>query len=456
VATIDMSRVIEHFRKTVLAGGQANLSDGQLLECFVRHRDEAAVAALVRRHGPMVWGVCRRILRSHHDAEDAFQATFLVLVRKAASVVPREMVANWLYGVAHQTALKARATTAKRHEREKQVKEIPDPGAGPEPDPWRDLQPLLDHELSGLPDKYRVAVALCDLQGKSRKEAARQLEIPEGTLSSRLTSARRLLAKRLTRHGLGISGGSLAAIVSQNAASASVPNLLLSSTIKAAISLAAGQAAAGVVSTKVAALTEGVLKAMLLAKLKTALAVVFLLAVVGSGLGLINYQLEAADRVEPKKVTKEPVAPGSDALAGLRKARVIAARRAFDKVWEQYRTGWHDEEQVYRWSVRLLEAERAATVKEADGTAALRGHLRRMKELQQWALDRPIIGPPATAAPVRLGEGKGQARLVHITDGKKGGNTVMVVEDIPRTDIAALTAFYRAEAEVWLAEAKAP
>src|SRR5271154_6627981 len=170
-----MTKVIDYIRRIVLAGGEADLTDGQLLECFVTHRDEAAVAALVRRHGPMVWSVCRRVLRSHHDIEDAFQATFLVLVRKAASISPREMVANWLYGVAHRTALKARASKAKRQAREKQVNEMPELEAATEPDFRRDLQPLLDQELSRLADKYRLVIVLCDLEGKTRKEVACQL-----------------------------------------------------------------------------------------------------------------------------------------------------------------------------------------------------------------------------------------------------------------------------------------
>src|ERR1043165_4378253 len=114
MAASQMNEVMQHLRRTVLLQDGAGLTDGQLLGCFIDHRDDSAFAALVRRHGPMVWGVCRRLLFSHQDAEDAFQATFLVLARRAASVLPKAMVANWLYGVAHQTALKARAMLAKR------------------------------------------------------------------------------------------------------------------------------------------------------------------------------------------------------------------------------------------------------------------------------------------------------------------------------------------------------
>src|SRR5215472_5358117 len=125
MATSQMSGVIQHLRRTVLLRDGAGLTDGQLLEDFLSRREEAALAALVYRHGPMVWGVCRRVLRNYHDAEDAFQATFLVLVRKASSIASPELLANWLYGVAHQTALKARATTAKRRSREGQVMKMP-------------------------------------------------------------------------------------------------------------------------------------------------------------------------------------------------------------------------------------------------------------------------------------------------------------------------------------------
>src|SRR5260221_8379742 len=184
--TSSMYSVIQHLRLTVRLQDEAGLTDAQLLEQFIEHRDEAAFAALVRRHGSMVMGVCHRVVRNHQDAEDAFQATFLVLVRKAASIASLGLLVNWLYGVAYNTALKAKASNVKRRAKEKQVTEMPDPPmAGQEL--WSDhLQALLDHELSRLPEKYRVPVILCDLEGRTRKKAAQQLGVPEGSLSSRL------------------------------------------------------------------------------------------------------------------------------------------------------------------------------------------------------------------------------------------------------------------------------
>ena len=302
MATNRTAQVIEHLRKAALLQEARGLTDGQLLGCFIDHRDEAAFAAILQRHGPMVWGVCRRLL-PHHDAEDAFQATFLVLVRKAASVRPRGMVANWLYGAAHRVALHSRRTTARRRSRERQVTPMPEPG-GAEQEPWHDLLPLLDQELARLPDKYRVAIVLCDLEGKTRKEAARQLGCPEGTLAARLARGRVLLAKGLARQGFVVFGGAVAAVLSQSAASASVPPSVVSSTIKAASVFAAGQAA-GVVPARVAALAKGALKAMLLCKLKVVAAVVAALAVVALGGGLL-YRVQ---------VTAEAAAPSPTALA---------------------------------------------------------------------------------------------------------------------------------------------
>jgi RNA polymerase sigma factor (sigma-70 family) len=293
MATSQMSEILQHLRRAVLLREGAGLTDGQLLKDYLGCRDQAALAALVHRHGPMVWGVCRRVLRNYHDAEDAFQASFLVFVRKAASIASPELLANWLYGVAHQTALNARATTAKWRARERQLTEMPEP-AVTERDLWGDLQPLLDQELRCLPEKYRVAIVLCDLEGMTRKEAARQLGVPEGTLAARLARGRVMLAKRLTRHGLAVSGGALALLLAENLAAAGVPTSVVSSTIRATSLLAAGQAAAtGAISAKVAALAQGVLQTMRLTKLKATLAVLLAVSLLAAGMGLLAQQTPA-------------------------------------------------------------------------------------------------------------------------------------------------------------------
>jgi RNA polymerase sigma factor (sigma-70 family) len=293
--------VLQHLRGLVVPEG-AGVTDGELLNAFVHQRDEAALAALVKRHGSMVWGVCRRLLRSHHDAEDAFQATFLVLVRKAAAIRDRKAVANWLYGVAHQTAVRLRALAAKRRGREHQVKDMPEPAAE-ESDRADDLRSLLDRELSCLPDKYRTLIVLCDLEGKTRKEVAGLLCCPEGTVAGRLARARSMLANRLTRHGPVITGGALAAVLAEEAA-ASAPVAVLSSTVEAVRLFAAGQAAGtGGLSVQAVALADGVLKAMLLAKLKIASVVLLAVAVVGAG-AIVLAQRVPAQR-PPDSTAKE-------------------------------------------------------------------------------------------------------------------------------------------------------
>ncbi len=301
MATSQMGGVIQYLRRVLRDG--AGLTDEQLLREYVNHRDPAALAALVQRHAPMVWGVCRRLLSNYHDAEDAFQASFLVLVRRAASIASPELLANWLYGVAHKTALKAKATVAKRNGRERQVTERPEPAVTHQ-DQWCDLQPLLDKELSRLPDKYRGVIVLCDLEGKSRKEAARHLGLPEGTVASRLMRARSMLAKRLARRGVGLSDGPLAAVLAQHAVSTNVPTSVMDSTIKAASLLAAGKVAAtGAISAKVASLAEGVLKTMFLSKLKAVVAVVLVLGFFVTGATVLTYRTVAAQSATPAPPT---------------------------------------------------------------------------------------------------------------------------------------------------------
>jgi RNA polymerase sigma factor (sigma-70 family) len=264
--------------------------DSELLTRYLASQDADAFAALVRRHGPMVLGVCRRILLHQQDAEDAFQATFLVLVRKAATIRPRSLVGNWLYGVAYQTAVRTRAVAARRRGREVLMADVPET-AGRTNEECSDVLPLLDRELRALPDKYRLPIVLCDLQGKTRKEAAGDLCWPEGTVAGRLVRGRALLQKRLARQGVTLSVGALAATLSGQAA-ACVPVPLLEATIRAASLFAAGPAA-GAISSGIAALTEGVLKIMLLNKVKSALGVLVVVAAVGLGTGGLLYQASA-------------------------------------------------------------------------------------------------------------------------------------------------------------------
>src|SRR5262245_29925568 len=249
-----MNGVVWHLRRAVLMAAGEGPTDARLLEAFLVRRDEAAFEALLRRHGPMVWGVCRRVL-GEHDAEDAFQATFLVLARKAASVRPRERVGNWLYGVAYRTAMKARAMNAKRRARERQAacrqcEQARADEAGEE------LLAHLDAELSRLPDRYREPVVLCELEGRGRREAARQLGIPAGTLPSPLATARKMLARGLGRHGTTLPAATLATLLAAKEASAGLPPALLAGTGKAATQVAVGQTlTAGAVPASVMALT---------------------------------------------------------------------------------------------------------------------------------------------------------------------------------------------------------
>src|SRR5579871_3805607 len=204
-----------------------------LLARFVERRDQEAFAELLRLYGPLVYGACRRVLGNHHDAEDAFQSTFLTLARKASSIQRREGLAAWLHRVAYHASLRAKSMNAARKKREMRMNQTPEP-AVVEKELWPELEPLLDQELNNLPLKYRLPVLLCDLFGKTHKEAALQLGCPEGTLSSRLSRARTLLATRLTRQGIVLSSATLVTLLAQNAASAAVPGIMVSSTLTAA------------------------------------------------------------------------------------------------------------------------------------------------------------------------------------------------------------------------------
>jgi cytochrome c peroxidase len=290
-----MNVAVRELQTLLTVGSLGRLSDEQLLDRFVEQREDAVFEAIVHRHGPMVWGVCRRVLRDRHDAEDAFQATFIVLARKAASIMIREKLGHWLYGVAYKTAKKAKSMRAKRRMREVQVTEVPEPiVVSDEP---RDAgAESLDRELSRLPDRYRIPVVLCGLEGRSHREAAEQLGWPIGTVSSRLSRAKLLLAKRLTRRGLSLSSGSLAVLLAQESEAAAMPARLIVSTARAASQIAAaGPVPAGLVSAEVAAMTQGVLKMMLLSKIKLATAALVLISLVVTGVSLTRLSAHAAE-----------------------------------------------------------------------------------------------------------------------------------------------------------------
>src|SRR5262245_35381863 len=306
MSTSPLNGALQHLLADLGSGGDRR-TDGELLARFLSGRDGDALAVLVRRHALMVWGVCRRLLPNHHDAEDAFQATFLVLVRKAAGV-PRQAVANWLYGVARQTAVRLRATTAKRGRREMLVMTLPEPTVAEVRD--ADWQAVLDEELGRLPDHSRCVLVLCDLEGLTRREAARQLGIPEGSVASRLARARGMLAKRLSRRGIVFPVGAVAAASSAGSALGSAPPALVASTIKAVTGVAAGQAAiAGLISARVAALTEGMVNAMAIAKVRGVLALALVVCSLVAGMTALAFGQRAEPKGESRTDEAKPSGP---------------------------------------------------------------------------------------------------------------------------------------------------
>ncbi len=302
-----LTEFLQRLRWSLRPRGTAETSDAELLRCFLENREEAAFAALVHRHGPMVLNVCRGLVQNAADAEDAFQATFLVLVRRAASIRKPQLLGNWLYGVAHRVAVRARVQAARRRIREMSEVEMiaANPCQG-----GNEWSPVLHEELKRLPEKYRAPMVLCYLQGKTNQEAADLLAWPVGTVKGRLTRARELLRKRLTRRGVMLSSGLLATALSQSASSAAVPAVLLDSTVRAAMLVAAGPMATAGVSASVAALTKGVVQTMFLTKLTTICGMVVGMGLLGTTAAVVAHQgLAAAPALGPEVVRSEPLLP---------------------------------------------------------------------------------------------------------------------------------------------------
>jgi RNA polymerase sigma factor (sigma-70 family) len=287
---------LKHLQTLYRVGAVGGLTDGQLLERFVAGHGEAAeagFAALVERHGPMVLRVCRQILDDPHDAQDAFQATFLVLVRRAVSVRKSDSLACWLYGVARRVASRARADAARRRTFEQRVASTTGAGTVAEgecADPWAELH----EEIARLPERYRVSVVLCYLEGLTAEAAARRLGCPRGTVLSRLSRARERLRERLTRRGLAVPAGLSAAGLSPDPARAEVPAALAHSVVQAATWFAAGATGAGVVPASAAALTEGVLRMMVLTRLKGIAGAVLAAGLLSVGISVLVHRTAGA------------------------------------------------------------------------------------------------------------------------------------------------------------------
>jgi RNA polymerase sigma factor (sigma-70 family) len=311
MTTDPVTFVLRHLRNLAGTRTSGDLSDSELLERFCRGREETAFALLVQRHGPMVLSVCRRIVHDAHDAEDAFQATFLVLARSAQGVRKGPSLGSFLYGVAQRVAMQARIQAARRRAREKEWVEMSRSEPCDEMT-WQELRRVLDEELSQLPDKYRAPIVLCYLEGKTHEQAARELGCPRTSFSSRLGRARNLLHQRLTRRGVAISVGALAAALTEQAAGGPLPARLTLATVRGAVQ---GTVASGV-EANVDALAQWGVQTMQTTRLKTGFALLLAGCLLAVGYGLATTRVEAPPAADPKKAAETPTA-GARQVSGV-------------------------------------------------------------------------------------------------------------------------------------------
>jgi RNA polymerase sigma factor (sigma-70 family) len=290
---------VRHIRELAVSLTGPDRTDHQLLDDFARRGDQSAFVGLVERHGPMVLRVCRRVLRHEQDAEDAFQATFLVLVRSIGSIRQRQTLTNWLHGVASRTALETKRRAAQRRKHEARLRDRTRP---PDPNPsWDDVQGALDEEIQRLPEMFRSAFVLCVLDGKTVSAAAAELGVKESTLSWRLARARERLRQRLTHRGIQLSAVLAALSLEPGACEATVPAELASATIRF-VSVATDQSVAGTIPSHVAALAARVHRTMFLTKVKIATFACLLLGLVTTGLLACQ---ALADKEEPQAATQK-------------------------------------------------------------------------------------------------------------------------------------------------------
>jgi RNA polymerase sigma factor (sigma-70 family) len=428
----DIARI---FRGETISG----LSEWQLLQRYLERRDELAFEALVARHGPMVLGVCRRMLAEESDVEDAFQATFLVLVRRARQLGPRDLIGAWLHGVAARVALRARSRAARRRLQPMPSNVISAGREGTNAD--REAAEILDQELGRLPDKYRNPVVLCYLEGQTHEEAARQLRWPVGTVKGRLSRARDLLRSRLARRGLAPGIGALTALIARDG-SAACSRALLERTVKSSLAFSRGRMAAGAASAQIAALAQGVLRSMVLNRLKWAG-----VAVLVSGLALSGGRVIARQNFGPRQndtpvLRKPPAEAAADSVARtdafsladrpaaggdvkdspptlerLLQQYIRAARNEWQTALKEYMHTGAALERAYLASRRLMDAESSAAPAAAKADAT-QSHFDRMRELARIQVNHPAatelqaaqIGVYAAEAELWLADVKAQRR----------------------------------------------
>lgn len=379
------SGALREIRTLFSDGMLGGLTDGQLLERFVNRSDssaaEEAFAVLLERHGPMVWGVCRRLLTDQDAAADAFQATFLVLVRRAPTVRVADSLGPWLYGVTRRVAARARADSLRRRSRETGGVETLAADPAPDPDPHRaEQRTILDEEIGRLSEHQRAAIVLCDLEGLPHEEAARRLGCPVGTVESRLSRARRRLRDRLIRRGVAPAAAALWAEMARETSAAMPRALLRQSTW-----LVTKPPAAGVVPAGVAALAEGVIQMMRIARLKPLLAITGATILATAGIAVQGRPQAGPEKArEPARTAAPPKAGASDidANKALARQQLALIDRAETSLYELLRKGAvaMSDPAFSLWRHRRLEALRKAGAGKVEIVAALEKYLRQSKE----------------------------------------------------------------------------
>ncbi|HEV3117444.1 MAG TPA: sigma-70 family RNA polymerase sigma factor [Gemmataceae bacterium] len=321
MARAGLEAIVRQIRNAAGAQVLSERSDRELLHDFSRDKNHAAFTALVKRHGPMVQAVCRRVLHHEQDAEDAFQATFLILARNANSIRNAASLGSWLHGVAYHTAMKAKMRAARRRQRE--ARALPPRAPNPAWEAaWREVQAILDEEIRRLPEKYRATFVLCCLEGYGRADAARELGLKEGTVWSRMAEARRRLQRRLSRRGIALPAVLAAAAVSQHAGGA-VPPLLREITVRAALQYASGTSANTAGSAAVVALAKEATATFLTVNAKALVLVLVVAGAVTGGAAALARQTQtnaAVPQAAPTRplATREAAQPSRDVVKPVR------------------------------------------------------------------------------------------------------------------------------------------